>query len=75
MSYELFEEVVLTNDIPDSWEFEKGRIDKDMLKKHCSSFEGKYFSLCGPLGFIESMAEQLEKEGVLKSYIEMERFK
>lgn len=66
---------VLTNDTPQSWEYEKGRIDKTMLKKYCYPFEEKYFSLCGPSGFMDAMTEQLKEEGVLNDHIEMERFK
>lgn len=66
---------VLTEDILDTWKYEKRRIDKTMIEKYCSPFKGKYFSLCGPIKFMESVASQLEEIGVEKEYIDMERFK
>ncbi len=65
----------LTKNNSQFWEYEKGRIDEEMIKKYCPLFQGKYFSLCGPLQFMESILSQLEKDGVSKDYIEMERFK
>ncbi len=64
----------LTDKIPDRWKYEQGRIDITMIKKYCLSFDEKYFSVCGPSGFIESIITQLEKSGVTKDYIDMERF-
>ena len=64
----------LTSDIPDNWQYEKGRIDENMLKKYCSSLVDKYFFLCGPPGFMEAMKELLIKNGVPENLIIVENF-
>ncbi len=64
----------LTDNFPNSWEYEKERIDKTMLKKYCFPFGEKYFSLCGPLKFMESIASQLKEYGISEDHIKMERF-
>ncbi len=65
---------ILTKDTPTLWEGEKERIDKTMIEKYCSPFQEKYFSLCGPEIFMESLSTQLEEIGVEKNRIDMERF-
>ncbi len=67
----------LTEEISDvlESEYENKRIDDNMIKKYCPHFSEKYFSLCGPLKFMESLITQLEDDGVPKDYIDMERFK
>lgn len=65
---------ILTDGMSEHWQYETKMIDEDMLKKYCYPFKEKYFSLCGPLGFMESMTTQLEKNGVSKDHIDMERF-
>lgn len=65
----------ITNDIPYDWINEQGRINDRMIKKYCTPFEERYFSLCGPLGFMESILILLKQNGVQGGYIDMERFK
>jgi len=65
---------VLTKEDSPSSEYEKGRIDKLYIEKYCSPFEEKYFSICGPSKFMESLSEQLAELGIPKDYIDMERF-
>jgi len=65
----------LTRKIPYFWRNERGRINEMMLKKYCPSFENKYFFLCGPLDFMESITKQLIKNGVPENHIKTERFK
>jgi len=64
----------LTDTVPADWNYESGFIDYDMIKRYCSPFDGKYFSLCGPPRFMESISSQLKESGVENSYINIERF-
>ncbi len=65
----------ISDDISESWGYEKGRIDEDMIKKYSPDFVGKYFSLCGPISFMNAMIAILKKNGVADEHIDMERFK
>lgn len=65
---------ILTNETPEHMKYESGRIDENMLKKYCSPFTEKYFSLCGPPMFMEAIITQLKKNEVQTDHIDTERF-
>lgn len=64
----------VTENIPDAWSHERGMIDETMLNRHCSSFAGTHFLLCGPPGFMDAMKQCLAKRGVPKDRILFEAF-
>ncbi|MCH7758858.1 hypothetical protein IID20_00655 [Patescibacteria group bacterium] len=65
---------LLTQKAPEQWDGEKCRIDQEILKNYCLPFKGKYFFLCGPLGFIETIDTYLRKLGVSQNYIKVEKW-
>lgn len=66
---------ILTDDTPGGWTGEQGRINDRMIKKYCNPFDEKYFLLCGPSSFMESISTLLKQNGVQDEYINRERFK
>lgn len=54
----------LTQDRPDVWPGENGRIDGAMLNRYVSSLDGVTFMMCGPKPFMESIRLMLEEQGV-----------
>lgn len=64
----------LTDNISNIWTGERGMIDNEMIVKYCHPFEEKFFSLCGPLGFMKAISTLLKQNGVKDEYLNMERF-
>ena len=62
----------LTQEEPEVWKGEKGRINAEMLKKYCSPLKNKYFLFCGPAGFLKAIDTCLLDIGVSKDYIKKE---
>lgn len=54
----------LTQDRPDIWPYENGRIDGAMLDRYVPSLDGVTFMMCGPKPFMESIRLMLEERGV-----------
>jgi len=64
----------ITDDISADWQGERGRIDKEMIKKYAGSLSSDHFLLCGPPGFMEATINNLKELGVSEMQIEMEKF-
>lgn len=65
---------ILTKENLTSSKYDGGRIDKLLIKKYCSPFNEKYFSICGSPIFVNSLTKQLEDTGIQKEYINTEGF-
>lgn len=65
---------LLTRETPDQWEGEKYRINEKILKNYCLPFKEKYFFICGPAEFIETINKYLLKIGVSQDYIKIEKW-
>jgi len=56
------------------WQGERGFIDESMLKRYLADIKKALYYVVGPPGFVEAMQEMLEKAGVEKTNIYLERF-
>lgn len=56
------------------WRGETGFINVSMLEKYCSPLNGKYFFLCGPMAFVETMKKILLACRINKDYVIIEKF-
>ena len=54
--------------------FEKGRINKDMIKKYVASLQESVFYIVGPPGMVSAMEEIVSGMGVLEENIKIENF-
>lgn len=67
----------VSDDIPPGWTGEKGRIDKELIKRHVhgSVLSESIFYICGPPGMLKSMQEILQKDlQIPKERIKVEEF-
>jgi len=64
-----------SNEIISEFEYEKGRIDSERLKKHLGDFDKKKFFLIGPPAMVDSFKDILLKQKVSEEKIMTERFK
>ncbi len=62
----------LTNETPDNWDGEKGRINKEMIEKHVNSPREKLWYICGPPKMVQNMKELLNSIGIPKDQIKWE---
>jgi ferredoxin-NADP reductase len=53
-----------TEDVPPAWTGEKGRLSSAMIKKYLPDLSRGEFLMCGPLGFMDTVRQILEAEGV-----------
>ena len=59
----------------DGWSGERGRLDRDRLKRYCQDrFQGRTFYLCGPPPMIDATVTALKELGVADGRIETELF-
>lgn len=54
----------LTQDEPNVWPGERGRINGNMLDKHVPDLDGFVFMSCGPKSFMDGMKLMLEERGI-----------
>ena len=66
----------LTDEIPDSWSGEQGRIDRSMIERHLNKGElgNSIFYICGPPGMLKAMQKLLQEMQVPKERIKVEEF-
>ena len=64
-----------SDEIISEFEYEKGRIDSERLKKHLGDFDKKKFFLIGPPAMVDSFKDILLKQKVSEEKIMTERFK
>ncbi|MCL2419185.1 MAG: ferredoxin reductase [Conexibacteraceae bacterium] len=68
-------ELTLTRAWPDGWDGHRGRVDRDMLGRFAFPAEHRpAVYVCGPTGFVESVAEALVELGHEPLRIRTERF-
>jgi len=51
---------------------ESKRIDADMIKKYARALDGKYYFICGSIGFVKDLWKELKKSGVKNENIKLE---
>lgn len=69
--------VHILNQAPDGWHGERGRIDAQMLARHCgpgAAAAGKGYYVCGPRGMSNDVMAALRALGVRARQIHYERF-
>jgi len=66
----------LTDEIPDTWSGERGRIDRNMIERHLNKDElgNSIFYICGPPGMLKAMQKLLQEMQVPKERIKVEEF-
>ncbi len=66
----------LSDEIPDSWSGERGRIDRNMIERHLNKSElgNSIFYICGPPGMLKAMQKLLQEMQVPKERIKVEEF-
>ena len=64
----------LTKNAGSDWKGLRRRVDAQMLRDLCGSFDGKVFFICGPLGFVKAMRVCLEELGVSKENVRFESY-
>ena len=64
----------LTNEKKLSSDFEKGRIDENMIKKYVQNYSSSHFFIVGPPAMVESMFEIVVKLGISEEKIFKEDF-
>ena len=67
----------VSDDIPSGWTGEKGRIDREMIKRHVdgNALDESIFYICGPPGMLKAMQELLQKDlQIPKERIKIEEF-
>jgi glycine betaine catabolism B len=66
----------LTDEIPDSWSGERGRIDRSMIERHLEKSElgNSIFYICGPPGMLKAMQKLLQEMQVPREKIKVEEF-
>ena len=57
------------------FEYERGRIDSERLKKHLGNFDNKKFFLIGPPAMVDSFKDILLNQNVSEDNIKTEKFK
>lgn len=57
-----------------AWPFEKGHIDREMLKRHIRGVKGPVYYIAGPSGMVTAMSEMLNASGVNDDDIKVEEF-
>ncbi len=62
----------LTQEIPETWKGEKGRINSEILERHVKSAEKKAWYCCGPLEFVKIIKEFALGKGVEPTKIKIE---
>lgn len=60
--------------IPKDWKGEKGRLDKDLIKKYASDYKERIFYLSGPHAMVSGFEEVLYKMGVKPTNIKKDFF-
>jgi ferredoxin-NADP reductase len=58
----------------DSWQGEKGHVDRERLEKYLKEFEKPVFFICGPPAMMKAVESALRDLGVPPRKIRMERF-
>ena len=66
----------LTENTPEKWNGETGRIDKYLLQKHMSksTLLSSHYFVCGPPGMVDELKKVLKEIGVSESKIHSEEF-
>ncbi|MBD3155258.1 MAG: oxidoreductase [Candidatus Aenigmarchaeota archaeon] len=62
----------LTQKVPDNWEGEEGRIDKEMIKKYVDNLSEKLWYICGPPPMVDAMRELLTELNVPEDNLRIE---
>lgn len=65
---------VATDQAPDDWAGERGRVDADMLKRHIDNLAAPIYYLSGPEGMVKSMRQLLIDAGASEDNIKTEEF-
>jgi len=65
---------VATDEAPDDWSGEHGRIDEGMLRRHVPDLNAPIFYLSGPEGMVKAMRQLLVGIGVNEDNIKTEEF-
>lgn len=65
---------VITDDIPEGWNGEHGRIDESILRRHVSDLNAPIYYLSGPEGMVKAMRQLLVGIGVNEDNIRTEEF-
>lgn len=60
--------------VPESWQGEKGRISADMIKKYAEKIEESLFYIAGPPPMVSAMIEMVVAMGIENSRIKKENF-
>lgn len=50
------------------------RIGVDMLKKYLKVLDGKYYFICGSIGFVRDLWKELKENGISEDFIRVESF-
>ena len=64
----------LTQDVPEEWKHDKGRINKEMIAKYMHKHNASHcnFYICGPLEFIKQIKEAVISLGAKPENIRVE---
>jgi ferredoxin-NADP reductase len=65
---------VVTDEAPDDWAGERGRVDDAMLKRHVSDLNAPIYYLSGPEGMVKAMRQLIIAIGVNEDNIRTEEF-
>ncbi len=62
----------LTQEPPDDWSGERGRINPDMVKKYVSNLSDSTWYFCGPVEFVKAVKDQVLNNGAKPQNIKIE---
>ncbi len=65
---------VASDEAPEDWQGEKGRVDADMIKKYVTDINAPIFYLSGPEGMVKAMRQMLVEMDVNEDNIRTEEF-
>jgi len=62
----------LTQEVPENWDGETGRINPDMVNKHIPDPAARFWYFCGPVEFVKTIKDYTLNHGVHPQRIKME---
>lgn len=65
---------VITDEVPDDWQGEYGRVDEAMLRRHVTDLNAPIYYLSGPEGMVKAMRQLLVGIGINEDNIRTEEF-
>jgi ferredoxin-NADP reductase len=64
----------VTGNKPIAWPYEKGHVDRDMLRRYLMGLNGPIYYIAGPSGMVTAMTDLLHSSGVSEDDIKTEEF-